>query len=83
MSLQLRISIYIKEECINKIKITLIKKRIYTHNYNFFQFEVGLNLLIKACLFLRFKNALKKLNFFYFFSLIQINIFLCLFIFFM
>jgi hypothetical protein len=35
VSLQLRISIYIKEECINKIKITLIKKRIYTHNYIF------------------------------------------------
>jgi hypothetical protein len=32
----------------------------------FFSFQVGLNFFIKVCLFLRFKNALKKIsNFFY------------------
>ena len=36
----------------------------------FFSFEVRLK-----CLFLLFENALKKLRSFYFFSLIQINIF--------
>ena len=41
----------------------------------FFSFEVGLNFLIKACLFFRLKNAFKKYEFFIFFSLIQINIF--------
>jgi hypothetical protein len=32
----------------------------------FFSFEVGLNFHIKACLFLRFKNAFKKFEFFFF-----------------
>jgi len=32
-----------------------------------FLFQVGLNFLIKACLFLRFKNALKKFIFLFFF----------------
>jgi hypothetical protein len=40
----------------------------------FFSFEVGLNFLIKTCLFLHFKNALKKFEFFFLF-VIQINIF--------
>jgi hypothetical protein len=40
----------------------------------FFSFEVGLNFLIKTCLFLHFKNALKKIEFFFLF-VIQINIF--------
>jgi len=35
---------------------------------NFFSFQVGLNFFIQVCLFLRFKNALKKIsNFFYYF----------------
>jgi hypothetical protein len=42
---------------------------------NFVLFEVELNFLIKAFLFLCFKNALKNFEIFLFFSLIQINIF--------
>ena len=42
----------------------------------FFSFQVELNFLIKACLVLRLKNALKKIwNFFLLFYLFQINIF--------
>ena len=37
---------------------------------NFFSFEVGLSFLIKVCLFLRFKNILKKLRNVFLFKLI-------------
>jgi hypothetical protein len=42
----------------------------------FFLFQVGLNFLIKVCLFLRLKNDIKEIWNFLFFSLHQINIFL-------
>jgi hypothetical protein len=34
----------------------------------FFSFEIELNFLIKACLFLRFKNTFKKFKFFFLFN---------------
>jgi hypothetical protein len=47
---------------------------------NCFSFEVELNFLIKACLFLCFKYTLKNFEFFLFFSLIQINIYFKFFV---
>ena len=41
----------------------------------FLSFQVGLNFLIRACLFLCFKNALKKFSNFFIVFLLQINIF--------
>jgi len=47
---------------------------------NFSSFQAGLNFLIKACFLLYSKKGFKKIEFFLFFSLLQINIFLCFYI---
>jgi hypothetical protein len=50
---------------------------------NFFSFQVGLNFFIQVCLFLRFKNVLKKISIFFYFFLYFKLIFLMFLYFFL